>query len=174
MLGSIPTSSTKVDSTKQTTSLIKNDKRMVKVNFTKEHLAKLKELAFAMLAQNGVIQTKFGQTLTIVDLMHTQTINTLNGIRVAIGKSIEALENKDEWVATDSTQADLTILKEKKELVNLIIGWKRYNEYIKESIADREQLKAQLTELKESQKTPEDKIKELEAKLAELNTVEEF
>ena len=174
MLGSIPTSSTKVDSTKQTTSLIKNDKRMVKVNFTKEHLAKLKELAFAMLAQNGVIQTKFGQTLTIVDLMHTQTINTLNGIRVAIGKSIEALENKDEWVATDSTQADLTILKEKKELVNLIIGWKRYNEYIKESIADREQLKAQLTELKESQKTPEDKIKELEAKLAEYDTVEEF
>ena len=147
---------------------------MVKVNFTKEHLAKLKELAFAMLAQNDVIQTKFGQTLTIVDLMHTQTINTLNGIRVAIGKSIEALENKDEWVATDSTQTDLAILKEKKELVNLIIGWKRYNEYIKKSIAAREQLKAQLTELKESQKTPEDKIKELEAKLAELNTVEEF
>ena len=147
---------------------------MVKVNFTKEHLAKLKELAFAMLAQNDVIQTKFGQTLTIVDLMHTQTINTLNGIRVAIGKSIEALENKDEWVATDSTQTDLAILKEKKELVNLLIGWKRYNEYIKKSIAAREQLKAQLTELKESQKTPEDKIKELEAKLAELNTVEEF
>lgn len=147
---------------------------MVKVNFTKEHLAKLKELAFAMLAQNGAIQTKFGQTLTIVDLMHTQTINTLNGIRVAIGKSIEALENKDEWVATDSTQTDLAILKEKKELVNLIIGWKRYNEYINESIAAREQLKAQLIELKESQKTPEDKIKELETKLAELNTVEEF
>lgn len=151
-----------------------NLKAMTKVNFTKEHLAKLKELAFAMLAQNGVIQTKFGQALTIVDLMHTQTINTLNGIRVAIGKSIEALENKDEWVATDSTQADLAILKEKKELVNLIIGWKRYNEYIKESIAAREQLKAQLTELKESQKTPEDKIKELETKLAELDTVEEF
>lgn len=147
---------------------------MVKVNFTKEHYAKLKELAFAMLAQNSVIQTKFGQALTIVDLMHTQTINTLNGIRVAIGKSIEALENKDEWVATDSTQADLAVLKEKKELVNLIIGWKRYNEYTRESNAKKEELKAQLSALKESQKTPEDKIKELEAKLAELDTVEEF
>jgi hypothetical protein len=151
-----------------------NLKAMTKVNFTKEHLAKLKELAFAMLTQNGVIQTKFGQALTIVDLMHTQTINTLNGIRVAIGKSIEALENKDEWVATDSTQADLAILKEKKELVNLIIGWKRYNEYARESNAKKEELKAQLSALKESQKTPEDKIKELEAKLAELDTVEEF
>ena len=147
---------------------------MTKVNFTKEHLAKLKELAFAMLAQNGVIQTKFGQALTIVDLMHTQTINTLNGIKVAISKSIEALENKDEWVATDSTQADLTVLKEKKELVNLIIGWKRYNEYARESNAKKEELKAQLSALKESQKTPEDKIKELEAKLTELDTVEEF
>ena len=147
---------------------------MTKVNFTKEHLAKLKELAFAMLAQNSVIQTKFGQALTIVDLMHTQTINTLNGIRVAIGKSIEALENKDEWIATDIQQETLSLLKDRKELVNLIIGWKRYNEYVKESIAAREQLKAQLTELKESQKTPEDKIKELEVKLAELDTVEEF
>jgi hypothetical protein len=106
--------------------------------------------------------------------MHTQTINTLNGIRIAIGKSIEALENKDEWVATDSTQADLAILKEKKELVNLIIGWKRYNEYARESNAKKEELKAQLSALKESQKTPEDKIKELEAKLTELDTVEEF
>lgn len=147
---------------------------MVKVNFTKEHYAKLKELAFAMLVQNAVIRTKFGQALTIVELMHTQTIETLNGIRVAIGKSIEALENKDEWVATDTQQETLSILKDRKELVNLIIGWKRYNEYIKESIAVREQLKAQLTELKESQKTPEDKIKELETKLAELDTVEEF
>ena len=147
---------------------------MVKVNFTKEHYAKLKELAFDMLAQNGTIQTKFGQTLTIVDLMHTQTINTLNGIRVALGKLIEALENKDEWIATDNTQTDLAILKEKKELVNLIIGWKRYNEYARESNAKKEELKAQLSALKESQKTPEDKIKELEAKLAEFNTVEEF
>ena len=147
---------------------------MVKVNFTKEHYAKLKELAFAMLVQNGTIQTKFGQTLTIVDLMHTQTINTLNGIRVALGKLIEALENKDEWVATDNAQKDLAVLKEKKELVNLIIGWKRYNEYARESNAKKEELKAQLSALKESQKTPEDKIKELETKLAELDTVEEF
>ena len=173
--GSIPLDSTKVDSTKQTTSLIKkNDKRMVKVNFTKEHYAKLKELAFNMLMQNGTIQTKFGQALTIVDLMHTQTVNTLNSIRVAIGKSIEDLENKDEWVASDVQQETLKVLKERKELVNLIIGWKRYNEYARESNAKKEELKAQLSALKESQKTPEDKIKELEAKLAEFNTVEEF
>lgn len=151
-----------------------NLKAMTKVNFTKEHLAKLKELAFAMLAQNAVIRTKFGQALTIVELMHTQTIETLNGIRVAIGKAIEALENKDEWAATEAQQESLNILKERKELVNLIIGWKRYNEYARESNAKKEELKAQLTALKESQKTPEDKIKELEAKLTELDTVEEF
>lgn len=34
---------------------------MAKVNFTKEHYAKMKELAFAMLVSNHTISTKLGQ-----------------------------------------------------------------------------------------------------------------
>ena len=147
---------------------------MAKVNFTKEHYAKMQTLAFAMLVHNRTISTKMGQPLNIVELMHTQTINTLNGIRLALGKQIETLESQDEWVATDYQQEKLEALKKQKELVNLIIGWKRHNLEIQEARARKAELTAQLDELKESQKTPEDRIKELEAKLQEIYTTEEF
>lgn len=147
---------------------------MAKVNFTKEHYAKLKTLAFDMLVSNQSISTKLGQPLNIVELMHTQTINTLNSIRLSLGKQIESLESQDEWVASDYQQEKLEALKSKKELVNLIIGWKRYNLEIQEAKAKKRELTAQLEELKESQKTPEDRIKELETKLKELDSAEEF
>lgn len=147
---------------------------MTKVNFTKEHYAKMQTLAFAMLVHNQTISTKMGQPLNIVELMHTQTINTLNGIRLGLGKQIETLESQDEWVATDYQQEKLEALKKQKELVNLIIGWKRHNLEIQEARARKAELTAQLKELKESQKTPEDRIKELEAKLQEIDTTEEF
>jgi len=147
---------------------------MAKVNFTKEHYAKMQTLAFAMLVHNRTISTKMGQPLNIVELMHTQTINTLNGIRLGLGKQIETLESQDEWVATNYQQEKLEALKKQKELVNLIIGWKRHNLEIQEARARKAELTAQLDELKESQKTPEDRIKELEAKLQEIDTTEEF
>ena len=147
---------------------------MAKVNFTKEHYAKMKELAFEMLVNNDIVTSKLGQTLTIADLLHTQTINTLNGIRLAFGKQIETLENQDEWVASDAQQERLEFLKRKKELVNLIIGWKRHNIEVQEAKAKKAELNAQLKQLKESQKTPEDKIKEIEEQLKSIDADEDF
>ena len=43
---------------------------MAKVNFTKEHYAKMQSLAFAMLVANETINTKMGQPLNIVDFFH--------------------------------------------------------------------------------------------------------
>lgn len=147
---------------------------MAKVNFTKEHYAKMKDLAFAMLVYNVTISTKMGQPLNIVELMHTQTISTLNNIRLALGKQIENLESQDEWVATDYQQEKLEALKKQKELVNLIIGWKRHNLEVQEARSKKAELTKQLNELKESQKTPEDRIKELEAQLQSLDASEDF
>lgn len=146
---------------------------MAKINFTKEHFEKLKTLAVEMLLSNGVIFTKLGQSLNIVELIHTTTINTLNNIRLSIAKSIENLENQDEWVASSSSQSMLDDLKRKKELVNLIIGYKRWKAEKVETERQRRELNEQLKALKESQKTPEDKIKELEEKLKTLDS-EEF
>lgn len=147
---------------------------MAKVRFTKEHYVKMSSLAFAMLIANDTITTKMGQALNIVDLLHTTTIGTLNDIRLSLGKQIDKLESQDEWVASDYTQDKLEALKKQKELVNLIIGWRRYKLEAEATQKQKSELTEQLKALKESTKTPEDRIKELEAKLADLDAEEQF
>ena len=140
---------------------------MTKINFTKEHEAKLDALAIKMLKENGIVRTSMGQVLNIVELMHTTSINQLNNIRTALLKAIQKKEEGDEWIETDTTVLDE--MKDTKELVNLIIGWKRKNMEIAEAKAKKAELTKKLTELKESTKTPEDRIKEMEAELAALD-----
>lgn len=144
---------------------------MAKINFTQEHFEKLKAYAVEMLFTQETVTTKLGQTLNIVELLHTTTINTLNGIRLQLSKEIETIENQDEWISGNTSQRKLENLKAKKELVNLIIGYKRFVQEQTEIARERAHLEDELSRLKESQKTPEDKIKEIESKLNDLNTV---
>ena len=140
---------------------------MGKINFTPEHMERMKVLLVDMLLNNSVIISGFGNELNACTLLHTTTINNLNNIRIGLGKNIETLENADEWVNSNN-QHKIQVLKEKKELVNLIIGYKRYMEEVKALEAKRKELEEKLNILKESQKTPEDRIKEIEAQIAEL------
>lgn len=142
---------------------------MAQINFTKTHEEQMDKLALKMLKENRVIPYGVGQIFSVIDLLHTVSINTLNNIRTALAKKIEQQESKDEWVDPDNGK--LNQLKEDKELVNLIVGWKRKNMEIAENKQKKAELTKKLTELKESTKTPEDRIKEMEAALAEL---EEF
>ena len=146
---------------------------MAKINFTKDHFAKLQNLALGMLFTNEVIMSKMGTPLNIVELLHTTTIGTLNEIRLGLAKSIEKLENQDEWTQTEDIQIKLDGLKLKKELVNLIIGYKRFNLENEANARKKAELEAKLKELKESQKTPADRIAELEAEISKIDT-EEF
>lgn len=141
----------------------------MKVNFTKEHLNSLQGLALNMLFKNEVINSKLGQPMNIIDLLHLTTINTLNNLRIGLGKAIENLESQDEWVAGEETQAKLQVLKNQRELVNLIVGYKRYLYEQNKNEELKKELQKSLTALKESQKSPEDKIKELEAQIAALD-----
>jgi len=139
----------------------------MKIKFTKEHFAKLKELAAQVLFEGTILRTKLGQPLNIYELVHTTSINQLNEIKNGLAKQIEKIEGGDEWIDPDSEK--LESLKSNKELINLIIGWKRYNLELDENARKKEELSKKLAELKESQKTPEDRIKELEAQLKELD-----
>lgn len=146
---------------------------MAKINFTKEHLEKMKELAIDMLLNNMSITTTMGTVLNISELMHTTTIGTLNKIRLTLTKKIRDAEDKDEWVDfSDSKYLDT--IRKQKDLVNLIIGWKRYNMEKEANEARRKELEKKLDELKESQKNPEDKIKELEEEIKSLDNEVEF
>ena len=141
----------------------------MKINFTKDHMSRLLDLADEALFDKTVVFTKLGQPLNIYELLHTTSINQLNEIKNSLSKKIEKAEETDEWVQPDNDK--LQSMKDTKELVNLIIGWKRYNLELTENELKKEELSKKLAELKESTKTPEDRIKEIEAQLKEL---EEF
>ena len=147
---------------------------MAKINFTKEHFNKMCTLLMGMLLRNEVISSKLGTPINVVELLHTTTINSLNNIRLTLSNKIKQLESQDEWVASDSTAKQLDTAKEQKELVNLVIGYKRYKMEVEENTQKKAELTAKLKALKDSQKSPEDKIKELEAELSAIDETETF
>ena len=130
-------------------------------------MSRLLDLADEALFSKTTVFTKLGQPLNIYELLHTTSINQLNEIKLGLAKKIEKAESADEWVAPDNDKLDW--YKNTKELVNLIIGWKRYNLELQENAHKKEELSAKLAELKESTKTPEDRIKEIEAQIKELD-----
>lgn len=132
-------------------------------------MQRLLDLASEALFDRTVVATKLGQQLNIYELLHTTSINQLNEIKLGLAKKIEKAESADEWIQPDNDK--LQSMKDTEELVNLVIGWKRYNFELEENSRKKEELSKKLAELKESTKTPEDRIKELEAQLKEL---EEF
>ena len=147
---------------------------MAKINFTKEHFNKMCTLLMDMLLRNEVISSKLGTPINVVELLHTTTINSLNYIRLTLSNKIKQLESQDEWVASDSNAKQLDTAKEQKELVNLVIGYKRYKMEVEENAQKKAELTAKLKALKESQKSPEDKIKEIEAELSAMSETETF
>lgn len=142
----------------------------MKINFTQDHFSRLQSLLLGMLFANKTINNRLGQPLNVVELLHTTSIGGLNGIRLSLGKQVESLENQDEWVASPVTQSKLDDLKVAKELVNLIIGYKRFQLETEEVAKKRAELTAKIAQMKEEAKTPEDRLKEAEAELAALET----
>lgn len=147
---------------------------MQKINFTKEHFEKMCSLLLTMLLNNSTVNSKLGTPINVVELLHTTTINSLNDIRLALSNKIKRLENQDGWVTSGSTEKQLGTVREQEELVNLVIGYKRYRMEVEENAQKKAELTAKLKALKESQKSPEDKIKELEAELSAMGETETF
>lgn len=137
---------------------------MTKIKFTSEHMRQLIDLAADALFNNTEVQSKLGQTLNIHNLLHTVSINQLVEIRNIYSKKIEKLEG-DEWIVPN----ELDEYKKVKELVNLIIGYRRYKIECAEIEAKRKALLDEIEELRESKKTPDEKIKDLEDQLKELS-----
>ena len=146
----------------------------MKINFTKQHFQDLVNLVAQAAMNNLTIKSPAPscQALDIVALLHTTSVGTLNKIKTDLVDKIRKIEDSDEWIEPDP--AALKNLKGQKELVNLIVGWKRMNLEIEANKQKKAELTRKLAALKESTKTPEDRIKELETELAALNDVEDF
>jgi len=139
-----------------------------KINFTKENQDRLNQLAGDALFKGTIFKGgSVGNTETnIYDLVHNCQINTLSRYHSNLKKEIAAIDDLDEWSLTDHQKRKKANLEKQKELINLLIGYKRFRE--QEAATRKEYLekRAKYNELKENTKTPEDRLKELEADLA--------
>jgi len=141
---------------------------MAKVNFTKENLIKLQELALKLLFEGILIQGILGTALNIYQLLHETTSNTLQTLYMNLKREIDRLENADRWSLTDYQQRKIVARKEQFELIDLLIGYKKWQEQeatAKQQIAN---LTSELKAIEADNITPEEKIKQIKAKIAEL------
>lgn len=141
---------------------------MGKVNFTTENKSRLEELATKFLFGNLPIQGPMGTSMRVEDLLHNTSILSLVSMNSHLKKQIASMSDLDEWSCTDADTWKLERLKETQELVSLVIGYKKWLAEQEEISEKKAALAAQIDSLKESQKTPAERIAELESQLANL------
>ena len=141
---------------------------MGKINFTTENKTRLTELAVKFLFENLPISGPVGTSIRISDLLHNTSINSLVNMNSHLKKQIATMDDLDEWTCTDADKWKLERTKETQELVSLTIGYKKYLAEQEELEERKAALAAQIDSLKESQKTPAERIAELEKQLADL------
>ena len=141
---------------------------MGKVNFTTENKSRLEELATKFLFGNLPIQGPMGTSMRVEDLLHNTSVNSLVSMNSHLKKQIASMSDLDEWSCTDADTWKLERLKETQELVSLVIGYKKWLAEQEEISEKKAALAAQIDSLKDSQKTPAERIAELEKELASL------
>lgn len=135
--------------------------------FTKEDENELRSLISDSILNKCIYTGPMGQEYDVFSLVNGMAISSLRNLLQFVQNKISKLSVADEW--TDNPNADeIASLETEKRLIYLIIGWKLYQQKIIENAREKERLTKQLNELIESQKTPEDLIAELKAKISEL------
>ena len=137
------------------------------MNFTEEHLRQLKELVFLAVVKNYIIVGKLGQQFTVTDLMMSSLV-TLRNLRKHLQQVISNF-TEDEWEEKSLvTQDQETYCKNSYNLVNLMLGYRINEAKIQEKEAQKAKLQERIDAIKESTKTPEEKLQELERELDSL------
>jgi beta-lactamase class D len=137
------------------------------MNFTEEHLRQLKELVFLAVVKNYIIVGKLGQQFTVGDLMMSSLV-TLRNLRKHLQQVISNF-TEDEWEEKSLvTQDQETYCKNSYNLVNLMLGYRINEAKIQEKEAQKAELQERINAIKESTKTPEEKLQELERELDSL------
>ena len=144
----------------------------MKINFTKDHFEKLKELLSIMLLNNETVNNRLGIPVNVVELVHTTSLNSLNDMRNALKKTVEKAESTDEWISSFISQEKVNKLRRQIETIYLIIGYKRYQMELADLNNKREELTEKLNKMKEEAKTPEERIIEVQNELDNLEIPE--
>lgn len=146
---------------------------MAKINFTAEHQNKLNNLIIKMLFGNLVLKGLMGTELNVHQLVNQTSINSLITMNSNLKKQITSIEDLDEWSQTPYQQKKLKDTKEMQELINLLIGYKKYQEQKNSDAQQVRNLKAKVAELEAQTITPAEQLAKLKKEIAELGGEEE-
>lgn len=141
---------------------------MAKINFTPEHMARLKELAIEMLFRGFIFKGTVGTSLTVYDLIHNTSETTLIIFNGNLKKEIERVQTLDEWSMNDYQQKKLADTKETQEFINLLIGYKKNQAQLNADKAKLAELRAQYKEIEKSTLTPQDQLAAIKKQMKEL------
>lgn len=139
------------------------------IKFTSEHFTRMKELLIKALLEDKTFYSKLGTPIGVSELLNQTSVNLLNEMKVSLQNKISKFETQDEWIEVDNDK--LTSLRESRELVNLIIGYKRFQLQEQKREEKLAFLQDQLSKMEEDAKTPEEKMAELKAEIAKLSTI---
>lgn len=139
------------------------------INFTADHKARLDVLLLKGLHNKTEVSLLSGAKANVYDLLHNTTVNTLSKIHRNLKKEIDDIEALDEWSLTDYQQRKLSVIKETRELINLLIGFKRSESIREDNRQKIAELKAKAQELKQSAMTPQEQLDAINAQIAALS-----
>ena len=142
---------------------------MATINFRKEDKDQLESLAVKFLFDGTTLKGALSTEVTVYELIQHTSVNVLKNILVALKKEIDAKENQDRWSLTDNEQKVIESLRDKRDFVDLLIGYKKYLSELSGMASKKATLMKQLKELEESTKKPEDRIAEIKKAIEELN-----
>ncbi len=137
--------------------------------FTKENRTRLEALYGQLSFDGQVLSGKFGANqLNPFELLQQTTPNTLRGLHKSVKAELQSLSEADEWTQTLAQTARTERMKVWEEFLNLLIGYKLNEELEATKEYKRKQLKAQIEQLTEEGKTPEQRLKDLQAELDKI------
>lgn len=140
----------------------------MKINFTSENETMLRNFIADSVLNGKLYYGPMGQEYTVYDLVNRLSINSLRSLSQGIQAKIGKLSVGDEWIENPNAE-EIVSLELAKKLISLIIGWKLYQDELRENAKEKERLMKQLNDLQESQKSPAELIAELMQKINDLS-----
>jgi histidyl-tRNA synthetase len=135
---------------------------MAKVNFTPEHQAELDALLLKGLYEGWEFQGVAATKLNVNDLLNNVTIKTLENLHSGLVTQLDGLKKHETtWNQEETEQRKKSILEKRKQLIFLLIGFKRYQAQVEDEKAETKRLLSDYNKLVDEQKTPADRLKEM-------------
>ena len=138
------------------------------INFTNEHLSKLKDNVATLVLDGTIINGPMGQTYDAFSLVNTLSIKSLQALSGYLSTVKAKLSVSDEWVENPN-QEEINKIDFLLETVSLVIGFKRKEQERKDNARELARVEKQIEELEAAQKSPQQLLEELKAKAASLS-----